>query len=36
MIAANYGQEIVISMKSTNMPFSILPKTKKQKFYVYL
>ena len=28
MMAANYGQKIVISMKSTNMPVSILPKTK--------
>ena len=28
MMAANFGQNIVISMKSTNMPASILPKTK--------
>ena len=28
MMAANFGQKIVISMKSTNMPVSILPKTK--------
>ena len=28
MMAANCGQKIVISMKSTNMPVSILPKTK--------
>ena len=28
MMAANYGQKIVISMKSTNMLVSILPKTK--------
>ena len=28
MMAANFGQKIVISMKSTNMPISILPKTK--------
>ena len=27
MMAANFGQKIVISMKSTNMPVSILPKT---------
>ena len=27
MIADNFGQKIVISMKSTNMPVSILPKT---------
>ena len=36
MIAANFGQKIVVSMKSTNMPVSILPKTKSFKFYVYL
>ena len=30
MMAANFGQKIVISMKSTNMPVSILPKTKKK------
>ena len=28
MMADNFGQNIVISMKSTNMPVSILPKTK--------
>ena len=28
MMAANFGQKIVIRMKSTNMPVSILPKTK--------
>ena len=28
MMAANFGQKIVISMKSTNMLVSILPKTK--------
>ena len=27
MMAANFDQKIVISMKSTNMPVSILPKT---------
>ena len=31
MMAANFGQTIVISMKSTNMPVSILPKTKSIK-----
>ena len=31
MIAANFGQRIVIIMKSTNMPVSILPKTKSFK-----
>ena len=31
MMAANYGQNIVISMKSTNVPVSILPKTKSFK-----
>ena len=31
MMAANFGQKIVISMKSTNMPVSILPKTKSVK-----
>ena len=31
MMAANCGQQIVISMKSTNMPVSILPKTKSFK-----
>ena len=31
MMAANFGQKIVISMKSTNMPVSILPKTKRFK-----
>ena len=31
MMAANVGQKIVISMKSTNMPVSILPKTKSFK-----
>ena len=30
-MAANFGQKIVISMKSTNMPVSILPKTKSFK-----
>ena len=28
MMAANYGQKIVVSMKSSNMPVSILPRTK--------
>ena len=28
MMAANFGQKIVISMKSTNVPVSILLKTK--------
>ena len=27
-MAANFGQKIVISMKSINMPVSTLPKTK--------
>ena len=31
MMAANFDQKIVISMKSTNMPVSILPKTKSFK-----
>ena len=31
MMAANFGQKNVISMKSTNMPVSILPKTKSFK-----
>ena len=31
MMAANFGQKIAISMKSTNMPVSILPKTKSFK-----
>ena len=31
MMAANFGQKIVISMKSTIMPVSILPKTKSFK-----
>ena len=31
MMAANFGQKIVISMESTNMPVSILPKTKSFK-----
>ena len=31
MMAANFGQNIVISMKSTDMPVSILPKTKRFK-----
>ena len=31
MMAANFDQKIVISMKSTNMPASILPKTKSFK-----
>ena len=30
-MAANLGQKIVTSMKSTNMPVSILPKTKRCK-----
>ena len=30
-MAANCGQKIVISMKSTNMPVSILPETKSFK-----
>ena len=36
MMAANFGQKIVVSMKSTNMPVSILPKTKSFKvLYVF-
>ena len=31
MMATNFGQKIVISMKSTNIPVSILPKTKSFK-----
>ena len=31
MMATNFGQKLVISMKSTNMPVSILPKTKSFK-----
>ena len=31
MMAANFGPKSVISMKSTNMPVSILPKTKSFK-----
>ena len=31
MMAANFRQKIVISMKSTNMPVSVLPKTKSFK-----
>ena len=31
MMAANFGQKIVISMKSTNMPVSVLLKTKRFK-----
>ena len=31
MMAANFGHKIIISMKSTNMPVSILPKTKSFK-----
>ena len=31
MMAANFGQKIVISLKSTNMSVSILPKTKSFK-----
>ena len=31
MMAANFGRKIVISMESTNMPVSILPKTKSFK-----
>ena len=31
MMAANFGQKIIISMKSTNIPVSILPKTKSFK-----
>ena len=31
MIAANFGQKVVISMKSNNMPVSILPKLKSFK-----
>ena len=30
-MATNFGQKIIISMKSTNMPNSILPKTKNFK-----
>ena len=30
-MAANFGQKIVISMKSTNMPNSVLPKTQSCK-----
>ena len=31
MMAANFGQKIVIGMKSANVPVSILPKTKSFK-----
>ena len=31
MMAGNFGHKIVISMKSTNMPVSILPQTKSFK-----
>ena len=31
MMAANFGHKIVISMKSTNMPVSLLSKTKSFK-----
>ena len=31
MMAVNFGQQTVISMESTNMQVSILPKTKKFK-----
>ena len=31
MMAANFGPKIVISMLSTNMPVSIIPKTKRFK-----
>ena len=31
MMAANFGQKSIIRMKSTNMPVSILPKTKSVK-----
>ena len=31
MMAVNFGQKIAISMKSTKMPVSILPKTKSFK-----
>ena len=31
MMAANFGQKIVISVKSSNMPVSLLPKTKRYK-----
>ena len=31
MTATNFGQKIVISMKSTNVPVSMLPKTKSFK-----
>ena len=31
MMAANFGQKIVINVKSTNMPVSVLPKTKSFK-----
>ena len=30
-MAANFGQKIVISIESTNMPVSVLPKTKSFK-----
>ena len=36
MMAANFGQKIVISMKSSNMPVPILPKQTVLMFYVYL
>ena len=37
MMAANFAQKIVISMKSTNMPVSILPKTKSFKvLYIFI
>ena len=36
MMTANFGQKVNISMESTKMPDSILPKQKVLKFYVYL
>ena len=36
MMAANFVHKIVISMKSTNISVSILPKTNSFRVYVYL
>ena len=33
MMAANFGQKFVISVKSTNMPVLVLPKTKRFKVF---
>ena len=36
MMAANFGQKLVISMKSTSITVSILPKTKKKVLCVFV